>query len=211
MSITFIPAFTETPVVEFYYPVDNLQPLFDDYKTWSPNLELNGLGYENLTKRLTKGSDQACSRFEGDDQIPKIAWNKLKIALEKSKFNLVDNFLKIDTENRWPNIPKQISDQIVIYRSVVADMPGYAMEPHIDNRSVYAAGYLNVFDNDPVTVISTQKKSTFGLKKTKEYRAPGEKGRGAIWLNTDNSWHWVNQVTQDRRVVMISFQIVPWG
>jgi hypothetical protein len=61
MSIAFTTAFTETPIVEFSYPVDSLQSLFDDYASWGPNLELNGLGYDELTKRLTKSSDKVSS------------------------------------------------------------------------------------------------------------------------------------------------------
>jgi hypothetical protein len=127
------------------------------------------------------------------------------------KLQLVKHMLKIDTENRWPNIPEQISKQMVVYLSLVTDLPGYKMEPHIDNRTVYAAGYLNVFDNESLTVVSTQKESMFRFQKSKQYNAPGDQGRGVIWLNTDNSWHWVNSVSQTRRIIMISFHIVPWG
>jgi hypothetical protein len=201
MTIKFTTAFTESPVVEFEYSVGGLQSLFDDYQNWKPNLDLNGLGYDLLTKRLIKASDN----------LPGAEWSNFNAALENSKRDLVEKFLKIDTEKRWPNIPTQISNQLVIYKSLVADMPGYKMNPHIDNRSVYAAGYLNVFDNNPVTVLSTQQNSTFGFNRAEEYHAPGKKGIGAIWLNTDNSWHWVNTVSQDRKIIMITFQIVPWN
>ena len=201
MTIEFTTVFTDSPVVEFEYPVDNLQPLFNDYRSWSPNLDLNGLGYDKLTKRLTKSSDV----------IPGSEWQTLVQSMKDTKLSLVNHMLNVDTKNRWPKIPLQISKQMVVYLFLVADLPEYRMEPHIDNRSVYAAGYLNVFDNDPVTVISTQQRSLFGIKKPTEYYASGKKGTGTIWLNTDNSWHWVNKVNRDRRVVMISFQIVPWN
>jgi len=117
MSIEFTTAFTETPVVEFSYPVDDLQPLFDDCKTWSPNLELNGLGYETLTKRLTKSSDQ----------VPGKEWKDLLLAIDNTKLQLIKYMLDIDTEKRWPNIPVQISKKMVVYLSLVTDLPGYAM------------------------------------------------------------------------------------
>jgi hypothetical protein len=201
MSIAFTTAFTETPVVEFSYPVDSLQSLFDDYASWCPNLELNGLGYDELTKRLTKSSDKVSSA----------KWKELILEMNNVKLQLVKHMLEIDTENRWPNIPEQISKQMVVYLSLVTDLPGYKMEPHIDNRTVYAAGYLNVFDNESLTVVSTQKESMFRFQKSKQYNAPGNQGQGVIWLNTDNSWHWVNSVSQTRRIIMISFHIVPWG
>lgn len=201
MSIAFTTAFTETPVVEFSYPVDSLQSLFDDYLSWNPNLELNGLGYDELTKRLTKSSDR----------VPGKEWKELLKAIDNIKLQLIKHMLEVDTEKRWPNIPEQISKQMVVYLSLVTDLPGYKMEPHIDNRTVYAAGYLNVFDNESLTVVSTQRSSMFGIQKPKQYHAPGEQGRGVIWLNTDNSWHWVNPVSRIRRTIMISFQIVPWG
>jgi hypothetical protein len=201
MSIAFTTAFTETPVVEFSYPVDSLQSLFDDYLSWNPNLELNGLGYDELTKRLTKSSDR----------VPGKEWKELLKAIDNIKLQLIKHMLEIDTEKRWPNIPEQISKQMVVYLSLVTDLPGYKMEPHIDNRTVYAAGYLNVFDNESLTVVSTQRSSMFGIQKAKQYHALGEQGRGVLWLNTDNSWHWVNPVSRIRRTIMISFQIVPWG
>jgi hypothetical protein len=201
MSIEFTTAFTETPVVEFLYPVDNLQSLFDDYTSWGPNLELNGLGYNELTKRLTKSSDK----------VSGAKWKELILEMNNIKLQLIKHMLEIDTENRWPSIPEQISKQMVVYLSLVTDLPGYKMEPHIDNRTVYAAGYLNVFDNESLTVVSTQKESMFRFQKSNQYRAPGDQGRGVIWLNTDNSWHWVNSVSRTRRIIMISFHIVPWG
>ena len=201
MSIEFTTAFTETPVVEFSYPVDNLQSLFDQYESWNPNLDLNGLGYDQLTKRLTKLSE--C--------IPGKAWRELVSAMDNTKLQLVKHMLEIDTEKRWPDIPEQISKHMVMYPSLVTDLAGYKMSPHLDNRTVYAAGYLNVFDNESLTVISTQQSSMFGFQKPKQYRAPGSQGRGAIWLNTDNSWHWVNSASRTRRIVMISFHIVPWS
>lgn len=201
MSIDFTTAFTETPVVEFAYPVDNLQSLFDEYESWNPNLDLNGLGYDQLTKRLIKSSD----RVHGNE------WKELVAAMNNSKLQLIKHMLEIDTENRWPNIPEQISKHMVVYLSLVTDLAGYKMDPHIDNRTVYAAGYLNVFDNESLTVVSTQRSSMFGIQKPKQYRAPGSQGLGTIWLNTDNSWHWVNSASQTRRIVMISFHIVPWS
>ena len=173
MSIAFTTAFTETPVVEFLYPVDNLQSVFDGYQNWRTNSDINGLEYEDLNKRLTRS----------DHLVTGQPWRDLRLSLEESKFNLVERFLNIDTEKRWPNFPEQISKHIVMYLSLVADLPGYKMNTHIDNRTVYAAGYVNVFDNDPVTVISTQRSSMFSLNKTAEYRAPGAKGTGVLWLN----------------------------
>jgi hypothetical protein len=143
--------------------------------------------------------------------VPGKEWKKLISVIDSVKLQLIKHMLEIDTEKRWPNIPEQISKQIVVYLSLVTDLPGYKMDPHIDNRTVYAAGYLNVFDNESLTVISTRRSSIFGIQKPKQYCAPGNQGRGSIWLNTDNSWHWVNSASQTRRIVMISFHIVPWG
>ena len=131
-----------------------------------------------------------------------------KLVLLITGILLIEKFLEIDTQKRWPNISKSISKSMNIYLSLITDLPGYKMVEHLDNRSVYAAGYLNIFDNESLTVINPTKKSIF--RKTSGYRAPGEKGRGVIWLNTENSWHWVNKVSQDRKILMMSFQIVPW-
>jgi hypothetical protein len=200
MTIEFTTANVESPVVEFTYPVDDLQHLFDKCKTWNSNEEFNGLGYKDLNKRLMcKGNT-----------ISSLAFDNFSRELENSKLLLIEKFLEIDTQNRWPNISKSISKSMTIYLSLITDLPGYTMSEHLDNRSVYAAGYLNIFDNESLTVINSTRKSFFGKTKEIEYQAPGEKGRGAIWLNTENSWHRVNPVSQDRKTLMMSFQIVPW-
>jgi hypothetical protein len=201
MSIEFTTASVEPPIVEFSYDVSELQNLFDGYQSWDPNLDLKGLGYPALSKRLMRSGNV----------IDSLGWWNFKQAIENSKYDLVQKFLSIDTQLRWPNIPEQISNRIIIYRSLVADLSGYSMPPHVDNRSVYAAGYLNIFDNNPVTEVQGQKTPLFSLKKSSDYLAPGKAGQGVIWLNTEKSLHWVNEVTRDRRVLMLSLQIVPWS
>jgi hypothetical protein len=201
MSIEFTTASVEPPIVEFSYDVSELQNLFDGYQSWDPNLDLKGLGYPALSKRLMRSGNV----------IDSPGWWNFKQAIENSKYDLVQKFLSIDTQLRWPNIPEQISNRIIIYRSLVADLSGYSMPPHVDNRSVYAAGYLNIFDNNPVTEVQGQKTPLFSLKKSSDYLAPGKAGQGVIWLNTEKSLHWVNEVTRDRRVLMLSLQIVPWS
>jgi hypothetical protein len=199
MTIEFVTAYTKTPVVEFDWPVRDLQPLFDDYQEWQPNTNLKGGDYDGVDLRLCKKSDQ----FDKQSQ----SLNNFELALDSSKNQLVKKMLEIDTNYRWPDMPAQISNQLRVYVSLISDLKGYRMDPHIDNRSVYAAGYLNIFDNESLTVISTKKSSIFNLSK---YRAPGKQGRGAIWLNTDNSWHWVNTVSKDRRIILFTFHLVMW-
>jgi hypothetical protein len=97
-----------------------------------------------------------------------------------------------------------------IYLALITDLAGYKMDPHLDNRSVYAAGYLNIFENESLTVVSSNKKTFFGKTKELQYHAPGKKGRGVLWLNTENNIHQVNRVSQDRKILMMSLQIVPW-
>jgi hypothetical protein len=199
MTIEFTTANKESPVVEFTYPVDELQSLFDDCQTWKSDMNLQGLkGYNGLSKRLMRKYGE----------IPSLKFDNFSQELEKSRLSLINKFLEIDTRDRWPNIPEQINNRMNIYNSLIVDLKGFNMAPHIDNRTVYAAGYINIFDNESLTVISSTKKSIFG--KTSGYQAPGEKGRGVIWLNTESSWHWVNKVSRDRKILMMSFQIVPW-
>ena len=199
MTIEFTTAYTKTPVVEFSWPVEGIQPLFDDYQTWENESDFKGGSYTGMSKRLFKKAEQVRG-------TP--AWDNLEYAMSSSKNQLVEKMLEIDKEFRWPNMPIQISNQLCVYARLVSDLAGHDMNPHIDNRSVYAAGYLNVFDNKPVTVVSTNKLPIFNLSR---YRAPGKKGHGAIWLNTNNSWHWVNKASKDRRIVLFTFHLVPWN
>lgn len=200
MTIEFIQANKESPVVEFEYPVDDLQSLFDNYRDWAPEADLRGLNYSGLSKRLIVKSNK----------IHHLSFDTFKKEIDDSKLALVTKFLEIDTGSRWPEIPNSIANNISVYTSLITDLCGYKMDQHLDNRSVYAAGYLNIFENESLTVIGSVKKNFFGTTKETQYRAPGKKGRGVIWLNTENSRHWVNTVSQDRKILMMSFQIVPW-
>jgi hypothetical protein len=200
MTIEFTTANEESPVVEFEYPVDNLQVLFDHYKDWRREDDTRGLEYKELDKRLSRKSNK----------IDNLDFTAFEQTIEKSKLQLVEKFLAIDTKSRWPNIATSIARRINIYSTLITDLKGYSMNQHIDNRSVYAAGYLNIFDNESLTVISSTKKLFFGKETETQYHAPGKKGLGVIWLNTENSWHWVNKVSQDRKILMMTFQIVPW-
>lgn len=200
MTIEFVETNKESPIVEFDYPVDDLQVLFNNYKDWGTDDDIKGLEYAGLSKRLIVKSNK----------IHNTSFHNFRKEMNDSKLELVKKFLEIDTEGRWPNIPDSIANRLTIYASLITDLQGYQMDQHLDNRSVYAAGYLNIFDNESLTVVSSVKKNFFGKTKETQYHAPGKKGRGVIWLNTENSRHWVNKVSQDRKILMMSFQIVPW-
>lgn len=200
MTIEFISAYTKTPVVEFNWPVDAIQPLFDDYQTWNSDKDLKGGDYPGLDKRLSKNPHQIKENSQPlSDFIDTISSSKQK---------LVEKFLEIDTEYRWPTIPKEIADQLTVYGQLISNLPGYKMGSHLDNRTVYAAGYLNVFDNESVTSISTKKASFFNRS---QYKAPGKQGQGVIWLNTENSWHRVRTVSKDRKIIFFTYQIMLWN
>ena len=200
MTIEFTTAYTKSPVVEFSWPVEALQTLFEQCRMWNQAPTIEGMGYLELSKRLIKHEYQFTDK--------NTSWQELVEAVDNSKLQLVKQILSIDTENRWPPLPETIAEHLHVYMYLVTDLEGYSMPAHLDTRSVFAAGYLNVFENESLTEISNKRPSLFNRSK---YRAPGKQGQGVLWLNTENSWHWVNKSSKIRRSIFFSIQLIPWN
>lgn len=85
------------------------------------------------------------------------------------------------------------------YALPILDKPGFGQGPHIDNRFVLWAGVINLQNN------STTTKFYYKIDEhnyTPWYSSSGKKWTGTFWLNTENTWHGLPDVTDDRKIIL---------
>ena len=88
---------------------------------------------------------------------------------------------------------------------IYKDLPGFFMEPHIDNGHIMFQLIINLTENDTGTAFHNH--STFLPVKstdTPAYKATGEQGKGIVFVNNVNSAHSINHITKDRYVLYAS-------
>ena len=77
------------------------------------------------------------------------------------------------------------------------------MEPHLDNRDVFAVVIVNLQDNPEGT--GTKMLNPFGITKRKQdevvYQGPIEKGTGILMFNNWNTWHSIENYSQENRLI----------
>ena len=94
----------------------------------------------------------------------------------------------------------------------VLDKKGFSQPYHLDNRFSMWAGSINLSDNDITTVFS---KKNYWLDEGhstegRYYTASGKQWIGTFWLNTENNWHGVPLIKEnkDRRVIICNQMLV---
>lgn len=88
---------------------------------------------------------------------------------------------------------------------LVEDKAGFSQPYHLDNRFSMWAGVINLADNDTRTIFSHENHNWIHQGHNPEerfFQATGEKFKGTFWLNTENNWHGVPLVKEDRRAIV---------
>lgn len=88
---------------------------------------------------------------------------------------------------------------------LVEDKVGFSQPYHLDNRFSMWAGVINLADNDTRTIFSDRNHTWESHGHNPEerfYQATGDKFKGTFWLNTENNWHGVPLVHEDRRAIV---------
>jgi len=86
---------------------------------------------------------------------------------------------------------------------ILLDGAGFYMEPHLDNRDIFAVVIVNLQDNPEGT--GTKILNPFGITKRKQdeviYQGPIKKGTGILMLNNWNTWHSIENYSQENRLI----------
>ena len=86
---------------------------------------------------------------------------------------------------------------------ILLDSAGFYMEPHLDNRDVFAVVIVNLQDNPEGT--GTKMLNPFGITKRKQdevvYQGPIKKGTGILMFNNWNTWHSIENYSQQDRLI----------
>lgn len=82
---------------------------------------------------------------------------------------------------------------------LILDKPGFSQGPHIDNRFVLWAGVINLQDNTTTTNMY-HRRGEYDYELY--HKTTGKQWMGTFWLNTENTWHELPEVTKDRRIVL---------
>lgn len=126
---------------------------------------------------------------------------KTLIDIDKIRFPIFSDF------NTWwdkNNLQRKKALMLVL------DKPGFSQPYHLDNRFSMWAGSINLADNNTKTIFS--KENTHWMDqghdpKKRYYQASGKKWTGTFWLNTENNWHGVPLVKEDRRAIICNLML----
>lgn len=94
---------------------------------------------------------------------------------------------------------EKIIEQLKLVVLPTLDLKGFAQNCHLDNRMVVAAGSINLKDN----VSSTAFYASLGGEKI--FQSPSCRDSGTIWLNTEQTWHGVPEVTSNRQTLLLQW------
>lgn len=174
------------------------------------DFDLNTLQYDLHTLNWEGNQPQGPLRLATGYPPPE------KIELFKKEFALLKNdILEQVYETGSDYIKKNWYASIDVYKEktimgiqIYKDLPGFSMEPHIDNGHVMFQLLINLTENDLGTAFHNP--STYETASSISepvYRATGQQGKGIIFVNNTNSAHSINYITKDRYMLYASIYI----
>jgi len=186
----------EPPIIGFEYDTGDLESVYSREMISDPSEQGLGHPYQNL-RRLFYGESKGFKNFYKtvQDSIPSI----------------VEKFISMDQQQnkmpkRWASHDvERIARSIKLQMLPVIDMPGFQLGSHLDQRTWFATGLLNISDNVSVTHFTKKKDSMF----TKSYyKAEGASSKGILWLNTESTWHHMTPVPHERKIIQINLVLL---
>lgn len=176
----------EPPIIEFDFALIDQIKIF----RYSQNFSKIDTYHYTDPRRLTMPLS-AIPRFK-----------ELQKNLQKELTPYFLKLLTIDSKHRYPKDLNELAEQVKFSFNIVNDLPGFRQGAHLDNRLTAASGIINLMDNCVSTQFST------GIDQLPYWSAPTKEGRGAIWLNTENQWHMVPTVINDRKIMLFNFWLI---
>ena len=139
-----------------------------------------------LRKEITNVSDEFLQRWhEHGDTLEKFIKDP---QLQKNNLEMGAMWFGRNQKFRWNH-----SDS----PRILQDLPGFYMDAHLDNRTVFAVVIVNLKDNPAGsgTTILDQ------FRQKQIYQGPTEKGTGILLFNNWNTWHMIANNSEEDRVV----------
>ena len=194
--LEFTEIIKEPPIIGFDYDVTGMDTSYQREEVSDPSVQGYSHDHQNL-RRV----------FHGESK----EFNSFKSTITESIPAIVEKFIRMDQEqkispHRWPSHEvDSIAKRIRLQLLPVIDMPGFKLGSHIDQRSWFATGLLNVSDNVSVTRFTKKKRS---LITPSYYKAEGRAGKGVLWLNTESTWHHMERVPHERKIIQINLLLI---
>ena len=186
----------EPPIIGFDYDACDLESVYSREMISDPSEQGLGHPYQNL-RRLFFGETEGFKSFYN--------------TVQNSIPSIVEKFVSMDQQQRrmpkrWASHDvKKIASNIKLQMLPVIDMPGYRLGSHLDQRTWFATGLLNVSDNVSVTHFTKKKNSMFARSY---YKAEGTSSKGILWLNTESTWHHMTPVPHVRKIIQINLVLL---
>lgn len=171
------------------------------------DFDLNTLQHDLHTLTWEGNQPQSPLRLTVGQLVPE------KLELFKKEFVLLKNDILEQLykngihliKNNWYAGIDFYKENTMMGIQIYKDLPGFSMEPHIDNGHVMFQLLINLTENDPGTAFHNP--STYETASSISepvYRATGEQGKGIIFVNNTNSAHSINNITKDRYILYAS-------
>ena len=110
-----------------------------------------------------------------------------------------------EVKRMWPSGFSRLSwDEPYRYVTIIKDSAGFSMHPHIDNREVIGVLIVNLHDNPKGT---GTKFLNYPYEVGNEdiwYESPTKKNTGVFFLNNWNTWHKIENSTDETRYIAIN-------
>lgn len=159
--------------------------------TWEGNQLQGSLRY-NMIEPLPQSLESFKKEFES-----------LKNDIIQQLFDTGNDYIKYNWYRGLEYYKEHTSMKMHLYK----DLPGFVMQPHIDNGHIMFQLLLNITDNDIGTAFHSHfNTETAKYNSTPIYSATGEQGKGIVFVNTANSAHSIGNITKDRYILYASIQ-----
>ena len=105
------------------------------------------------------------------------------------------------------DIEKFLRKNCSVFTKIMKDEPGFSMNKHFDNRSVFGNIFFNLTDNDNVSTtfyrgINTPDQDLTFDSDDSFYKCSTKKAEGTLFLNTDTTFHTIEHNSDINRYVV---------
>ena len=199
--------FADQPLWEFYdAEIPDIDYASYGFKTQAEISHLEVLEGEMFNKRM-KISGPSLVGDPAYEEIRKI--NMQVVDQIRSQHKNKNEYSRYDKDgNQYLLFCVNAWDMGVCVPDLIVDKKGFWMGYHYDNRNIKANLFLNLEDNESSTeflITDEVRPENFNKAESNEpvqYKAPSKKGSGYFYFNTNQLWHKIQVVDDERKISM---------